>query len=150
MAPIYSERTYKVCVCVCVSCGFWWQDSEKLALSGAFVGASACCVSCWTATTAVQYRQDYWRWYCQQENDGSANEQLCIYIYFLFCFRVTIRAVNIHAPFDISFSGNDICIYIYIYIYIYELLHEARKECGKNYIMAHQLAINMLMDIDLL
>ena len=23
--------------CVCVSCGFWWQDSEKCALSGAFL-----------------------------------------------------------------------------------------------------------------
>jgi len=30
MAPIYSECTYSVCV----SRGFWWQDSEKCALTG--------------------------------------------------------------------------------------------------------------------
>jgi len=35
ISPIYSECSYSVCVCV--SRGFWWQDSEKCALTGRFL-----------------------------------------------------------------------------------------------------------------
>lgn len=45
MALIYSECTYKVCLCVCVSHSFLWQDSENCPLTGWYYDALPCWVS---------------------------------------------------------------------------------------------------------
>ena len=53
MAPIYSECTYKVCVC------FMWllvARFREMCAEWRVFGASPCCVSCWTATTTLWYK----------------------------------------------------------------------------------------------